>query len=220
MFLQFKKSAVSVVVFGALTLATGCANLGLVSNDKGNSSFLSRASADNTGECIGDDGSKHYINNQGKQAEEAVIRTTGYGAPPKSFYPEAQRRLMAMRAAKIDAIRNLAERVSGVQIWGGTTIGDMVVEKDRFRVYLDTHLRGAKVIGENPLEDGSFETIVELKVGQHLLSAALSKPKQSTCIPTNMKAADASSFNQSPIRHANLADTPHRKNNFYVQTTE
>jgi len=220
MFLQFKKSAVSVAILGILTLSAGCANLGLVSNDGQDSTFFSRASANNTGECIGDDGRKHYIDNQGKQVEEAVIRTTGYGAPPKSFYPEAQRRLMAMRAAKIDALRNLAERVSGVQIWGGTTIGDMVVEKDRFRVYLDTHLRGAKVIGENPLEDGSFETIVELKVGQHLLSAALTKPKQSTCIPTNMKAADASSPNPSPIRHASLPNTRNGKNSFYMQAID
>ena len=220
MFLQFKKSAVSIAVIGVITLSSGCANLDLASNDEGASTFFSRASSNNSGECVGDNGGKHYINNNGQQVEDTVIRTTGYGAPPKSFYPEPQRRLMAMRAAKIDALRSLAERVSGVQIWGGTTIGDMVVEKDRFRVYLDTHLRGAKVIGENPIEDGSFETIVELKVGQHLLSAALSKPKENNCIPANMKAADAPFPIQSPIRHAGLSGNHNSKDNFYVQNID
>lgn len=114
----------------------------------------------------------HLVNNDGKPSESVKIRVTGYGAPPKAFYPEPQRRLMSLRAAKIDAYRNLAERIKGVQIWGGTTIGDMVVEKDRFRVYLDTHLRGARVIAENPHDDGTYETIVELKVGQNFLMGA------------------------------------------------
>ncbi len=214
MFLQFKKSAVSIAIASSIALLTGCASLGLTSNDEDSSMFFSRTSSNNKGECVDD---KHYINNKGKQAEKTTIRTTGYGAPPKSFYPEPQRRLMAMRAAKIDALRSLAERVSGVQIWGGTTIGDMVVEKDRFRIYLDTHLRGAKVIGENPLEDGSFETIVELNVGQHLLSAALSKPKEANCTPSNMKAKDRPAPSPSPFRQASLSTTENNKDNFYLK---
>jgi len=100
-----------------------------------------------------------------------------------------------MRAAKIDAYRNLAERVKGVQIWGGTTIGDMVVEKDRFRVYLDTHLSGARVISENPAEDGTFETTVELMVDQDFLSGTtIEKPKK------EIASADPCAENQVPAR--------------------
>ncbi len=126
---------------------------------------------------------EYMIDNNGSPAEAIKIRVTGYGAPPKSFYPDAQRRLMAMRAAKIDAYRNLAERVTGVQIWGGTTIGDMVVEKDRFRVYLDTHISGARVIAENPQEDGTYESVVELKLGQSFLQQALPKKVSNDCAP-------------------------------------
>jgi len=125
--------------------------------------------------------SKHMINKNGKPAEAIKIRVTGYGAEPKSFYPEPQRRLMAMRAAKIDAYRSLAERITGIQIWGGTTIGDMVVEKDQFRVYLDTHLTGARVISENAQEDGTFETVVELRVGQGFLSNTLPTKVSNNC---------------------------------------
>ena len=125
---------------------------------------------------------KHQINNGGTPEDAVKIRVTGYGAPPKSFYPDPQRRLMAMRAAKIDAYRSLAERVTGIQIWGGTTIGDMVVEKDRFRVYIDTYINGARVIAENPLDDGTFETIVELTVDQNFLSKTLPEKVINDCI--------------------------------------
>ncbi len=118
-------------------------------------------------------GKRHFFKVGKKKVKAIKVRATGYGAPPKSFYPDPQRRLMAMRAAKIDAYRSLAERIFGVQIWGGTTLGDMVVEKDRFRVYLDAHLQGAKVLAENPNEDGTYETIVELTIRQTFLDDTL-----------------------------------------------
>lgn len=159
-------------------------------------------------ECTADNG--HYFNENGVKREAVKIRATGYGAPPKSFYPDPQRRLMAMRAAKIDAYRSLAERIYGVQIWGGTTLGDMVVEKDRFRVYIDTHLSGARVIAENPIEDGSYETIVEVRVDQDLLSLALpQKPKATVPCPENtMQPNQADGVKNQPINHAALQRTP------------
>lgn len=153
----------------------------------------------------------HYLNNEGKKAEEMKIRVTGYGAPPKAFYPDPQRRLMAMRAAKIDAYRSMAERVAGLQIWGGTTIGDMVVEKDRFRVYLDTHLTGARVITESAQEDGTFETVVELKVDQSFLDKTLPKKrfklecKEKPAEPINMdKMKSADSRTPGGLQNANF----------------
>jgi hypothetical protein len=110
-----------------------------------------------------------YLKQSGMKVEEIKVRASGFGAPPKAYYSDPQRRLMSMRAAKIDAYRSLAERVKGVQIWGGTTIGDMVVENDRFRVFLDTHLVGAKLIMQTPHEDGSYEATVEMVVGQKMV---------------------------------------------------
>jgi len=126
-----------------------------------------------------------FINQNGVKHESVKIRSTGYGAPPKAFFPEPQRRLMAMRASKIDGYRSLAERVNGIHIWGGTTIGDMVVEKDRYRVFLDTHIRGARVLSANPMEDGTYETVIELKVDQNFLHHALGGPSQNTQASNN-----------------------------------
>jgi len=121
-----------------------------------------------------------FINQNGIKQESVKIRSTGYGAPPKAFFPEPQRRLMAMRASKIDGYRSLAERVNGIHIWGGTTIGDMVLEKDRYRIFLDTHIRGARVLSANPMEDGTYETVIELKVDQNFLHHALGGTSQNT----------------------------------------
>jgi len=152
----------------------------------------------------GKDCGKHRINNNGSPEDAVKIRVTGYGAPPKSFYPDPQRRLMAMRAAKIDAYRSLAERVTGIQIWGGTTIGDMVVEKDRFRVYIDTYINGARVIAENPLDDGTFETIVELTVDQNFLTKTLPEKVINDCIQ-NVGSPSQESFGFMRTASANEA---------------
>lgn len=119
---------------------------------------------------------EHYIKAGAKKARAANVRTSGYGAPPKKFYPDAQRRLLAMRAAKVDAYRALAERIKGLHIWGGTTVGDMVVERDRFQVFVDATLEGARVISNHEQEDGSFETVLEVQIGQQFLQSVLPAP--------------------------------------------
>ena len=187
---------------------------------KTDASMLIPVSNSGMTECIGDDG--HYINMSGKKVSQVKVRATGYGAPPKSFYSDPQRRLMAMRAAKVDAYRSLAERINGVQIWGGTTLGDMVVEKDRFRVYLDTTLRGARVIAENPHEDGSFETIVEVSVDQQLLSMALPAKAPGPC-PDGSQNKNEAHDSGSEFKHASYdINGPTRtaqltNSNFYYQ---
>ncbi len=183
-----KKNALFIAL--SLALASGCTNLSVTAPDTPAEDKLDTASASpaapatasaarakdtHAQECT-PQANTYYINDKGRKTDMVRIRATGYGAPPKAFYSDPQRRLMAMRAAKIDAYRNLAERVKGIQIWGGTTVGDMVIEKDRFRVYLDTYLVGAKVIAESPNEDGSFETVVELKVSNRFLDTALGRP--------------------------------------------
>jgi len=181
----------------ALMLVTGCTHFSIL-GDAPEKSFAEKsavattdplASTDNEWpnhslqvsqnnmECTPNSGSQwqqgYFYDSNGAKKNTIQVRATGYGAPPKAFYPEPQRRLMAMRAAKIDAYRSLAERVNGVHIWGGTTIGDMVVEKDRFRVFLDTHISGARILSENPSEDGTYETVVEVKIGQYFLDGAI-----------------------------------------------
>ncbi len=129
-----------------------------------------------------------YQNESNLPAETMVITARGWGAPPKQYYPEGNRRLMTMRAAKLDAYRSLAERIHGLRIWGGTTIGEMVLEQDQFKVLLDAYVVGARVLSIMPQKDGNYEAIVEIEVDRNFLYRALAKRKERMTVPAGYDA--------------------------------
>jgi len=96
-----------------------------------------------------------------------VLRVVGYGAMDStSKRSKVQKRLMAIRASKMDAYRSMAERVYGTAIQGSTTVRDMVVQNDRFRTYVETYMHGARVVSTDVLPDGSVETMLEMIIDQ------------------------------------------------------
>ena len=113
-------------------------------------------------------------NDSNEKLDTVRVEAIGYGAPPKKYYPEYQRRLMAMRAAKIDAYRALAETINGLRIWGGTTLGDMSIKSDNYRVFLNSYVRGAKVEKVKERQDGNYEAYVSTIVDQSFLNYMLS----------------------------------------------
>ena len=118
---------------------------------------------------------KYYLKSaeNGERVSRVKVGATGYGAPPKNYYPEGQRRLMTMRASKIDAFRALAEVVGGLHVWGGSAIGDMVVERDRYSTFIDTYVRGARVVSVTPMKDDTYKTIVEMDVDERFMSQVM-----------------------------------------------
>ncbi|MFB3892854.1 MAG: hypothetical protein ACE15C_12605 [Phycisphaerae bacterium] len=72
-----------------------------------------------------------------------------------------QGRLMAVRAAHVDALRKLAERIKGVQITSDTTVKDFVAEGDNIQTALNAFLKGARDVG---LRYHNDELIVEVDV--------------------------------------------------------
>jgi hypothetical protein len=94
------------------------------------------------------------------------ITAVGLGAMPHSegLSPE-QRRIMAMRASKLDAYRTLAEVVEGLKLTSSSTVSAVALSNDSFRVYIEAFLRGARVLSTTPLPGGSYETVVELQLG-------------------------------------------------------
>jgi len=96
-----------------------------------------------------------------------VLRVMGYGAmDDRSKLSKSRKRLMAIRASKLDAYRAMAERVYGTAIQGSTTVRDLVVQNDRFRSYVDTYIHGARVVSSDVMPDGSVETILEMVIDQ------------------------------------------------------
>jgi hypothetical protein len=95
-----------------------------------------------------------------------ILRVVGYGAvnPKAKGMSKVQKRLMSIRASRLDAYRSMAERVYGTKISGSSTVRDLVVQSDSFRTYVDTFIHGARVISTDVLEDGSVETVLEMVV--------------------------------------------------------
>ena len=60
----------------------------------------------------------------------SLLSAEGFGFADAKRFPESQARLMAVRAAKIDAQRNLLETINGVRVTAGTTVKDMALESD------------------------------------------------------------------------------------------
>ncbi|MDR2625494.1 MAG: LPP20 family lipoprotein [Zoogloeaceae bacterium] len=87
----------------------------------------------------------------------------GYGSQGGySQYTAGQQKLMAMRAAQIDAYRNLAEQVHGFRIWGNTAVSAFATQNDSVRTYVDAFIRSARVVNMTSIGDGNFEATVEL----------------------------------------------------------
>ena len=97
-----------------------------------------------------------------------IVRVTGYGLydadKKKGKKGAPAERLLAMRASRLDAYRNLAERVYGFSVTGGSKVKDFALQHDEFAARVDTVVRGARVvsISENP--ETGIETVLELEL--------------------------------------------------------
>jgi len=93
----------------------------------------------------------------------AVVEATGSGAPPTApGFSEAQRRLMARRAAVVEAQRNLAETINGVHLTSYSIVQNFVLQDDTIRTTLEAFIQGARVVNERQLPDGSYEVVLRL----------------------------------------------------------
>jgi len=92
-----------------------------------------------------------------------TIRVTGTGAPPESrSLSKAQRRLLSVRAAKLDAFRAIAEQVQGLKLVGNSSVANMVATSDSFRTYVDAYLRGVNVVSATVEPDGTSEVVATI----------------------------------------------------------
>lgn len=90
------------------------------------------------------------------------VRAKGYGVEPRDpSMTNAEKALMARRAAKVDALRNLAEQVRGVRITSDSYVRDFIAQSDEMRARVNTFVQGARVVSERQMPDGSYEVEVE-----------------------------------------------------------
>lgn len=81
------------------------------------------------------------------------------GQPGKT---QNEKRLMAIRAARVDALRDLTEQVHGVRLSATTTVRDAVVADDSLSAVVQGTLRGARTLRVTAKGGDSYEVEMEL----------------------------------------------------------
>ena len=96
---------------------------------------------------------------------EKIPTLTAVGYAVVSSQPgrsQAQKRLMAIRSARMSAMRELAEQIHGIQVDSNTTVIDLMVQNDTFRAVVKGVIRGAKTVRINPTSNDTYEIVLEI----------------------------------------------------------
>lgn len=105
-----------------------------------------------------------------RKRKPQLIKIVGIGYGSESTYQgytPGQRRLMAIRASKLDAYRSLAEQIYGIRIDSNTTVSAMMAKNDSFRARVNAVVRGARIVSVTPMADHNYETILEVYVDKN-----------------------------------------------------
>ena len=93
-------------------------------------------------------------------AADAVPALKGLGFAQIAGQPGGTmnaKRLMAIRTARMDALRDLAEQVHGIRLSASTSIRDAVVLDDSLSALVEGTIRGARTVRVTPKGTDSYE---------------------------------------------------------------
>jgi|TARA_B110000908_G_C10226229_1_gene438061 hypothetical protein len=92
-----------------------------------------------------------------------VISAVGY-APisDQKGKSESSRILMALKASKLDAYRELTEQVYGQKVHSGQSLESLIIQNTRLDSSVQGVIRGAKVVKSYPVGDNTYATELEL----------------------------------------------------------
>ena len=120
--------------------------------------------------------------------ENGVVTVVGEGVAPQNAVNMAQGRIMARRAAVVDAYRQLAESISGVKVDSETTVENAIAQSDITKTKVAAVIKGAQVTHEEITPDGGYRvtmTVSMFGVTGSLASAVMTPPavKESFPVP-------------------------------------
>lgn len=111
-----------------------------------------------------------------RDAHEALMNgaivVKGEGASPSGLFTLAQKRIMALRAAKSSAFREAAEILDGVTVSGDTTVLNASAESDVIRTNAEGVIKGATVVKEE-FDPASGTASIYLSVPMQGVASAL-----------------------------------------------
>ena len=90
---------------------------------------------------------------------------TGVGFSAVSIQPGKnlnQKRIMAIKAARLDALRQLTEQIHGIQLNGSTKIAEAIVQSDTLRADIQGVILGARTVKIEPSSSDTYEVVVEI----------------------------------------------------------
>jgi len=117
-----------------------------------------------------------------------VVTATGSGAGDLKDHSVAQARLMAERAAKLDALRNVIETIQGIQVTGGRSASD-IMSNGEIKSRISGMAQGFKVIDTKYYSDGSVDVVVSMPIDENLTNALVEKPKKTRKVSDSGNAA-------------------------------
>lgn len=97
--------------------------------------------------------------------ELTLTRYTGVGVAavrPDDPRPLVVKQLFAIRAAKLEALRSLAEQTQGVKVSSKSESIGASLLSDRISVESQTILQGVRFIKVEPIENGVYQAIAEI----------------------------------------------------------
>ena len=107
--------------------------------------------------------------------DRGVVMAEGLGAPASSAKNDAQRNATALRAARLDAARNMLEMIKGINLSSSTTMRDAMVQNDTIRTKVQGRLFGLRPSGKpRYFSDGSVSILMEASLRQTIPKEALS----------------------------------------------
>lgn len=89
------------------------------------------------------------------------ITADGYGVLPTGI-PIGRAKIMARRAAIVDAQRNLVETIQGTAIDSETTVNNFILTDDVVKTKVSGLIKGATVVDEELLEDNMYRVVMSV----------------------------------------------------------
>ncbi len=105
-----------------------------------------------------------------------TVTATGSGAANLKDGSVAKARLMAERAAKLDALRNIIETIQGIQVSGTRNAAD-VMSNGEVKSKISGMAQGYRVVDTKYYSDGSVDVIISMPIDENLTNALVEKPK-------------------------------------------
>ena len=91
-----------------------------------------------------------------------ILYAAGLGVPNKKFEDPAQRHAMALRAAKLEGMRNLLEMLEGVHITSSTTVKEGMLNNDVIETQIRGKLKNVVQAGQKTMGNGSIWITVKM----------------------------------------------------------